>query len=81
MSGEEMFEEIITYISAWRRLRHAFIQQGEDDPSWKYVADRMLELMDICYQEALDDLRKQRESMDRQLQKMRENVRYGRMDE
>ena len=81
MNGEDMFDEIIVHVSAWRRLRHAFIKQGEDDPSWKCVADSMVKLMDICYEEALENLRKNKQSMERQLRKMHENARYGRMDE
>ena len=79
LSGEELFDEVIVHMSAWRRLRHSFIQQGKDDPRFKDIAEEMVKLMDICYQEALADLKKQKESMDRQLKKMRDNSQYGRM--
>ena len=80
-SGEEMFDEMIVHISAWRRLRHAFIKQGEDDPSWKCVADSMVQLMDICYQEALDDLKKQKARLNEQMKKAAKNARYGKVGE
>jgi hypothetical protein len=32
MNAEDMFDEIIVYMSAWRRLRHAFIKEGETQP-------------------------------------------------
>ena len=79
LSGEELFDEVIVHMSAWRRLRHSFIQLGKDDPKFKDIAEEMVQLMDICYQEALADLKKQRSSMEKQLKKVRENSGYGRM--
>ena len=79
LSGEELFDEIIVYMSAWRRLRHSFIKEGEERPEFKEISENMVKLMDSCYQEALADLKKQKSSMEKQLKKMHKNSGYGRM--
>ena len=79
LSGEELFDEIIVYMSTWRRLRHSFIQQGKDKPEHKGISDLMVQLMDECYQDALADLKKQKGSLEHNLKKMRDNSQYGRM--
>ena len=79
MNAEDLFDEVIVYMSAWRRLRHTFIKHGESRPDFKDIAEDLVTIMDSCYQEALADLKKQKESMEQQLKKMRENSQYGRM--
>ncbi len=79
LSGDELFDEIIVYMSAWRRLRHAFIEEGKTRPEFKDISEDMVELMDNCYKDALADLKKQKSSMEHQLKKMRKNSDYGRM--
>lgn len=79
VSAEDLFDEIIVYVSAWRRLRHAFIKEGETRVEYKGIADDLVTIMDSCYQEALADLKKQKASMEKQLKKMRDNSQYGRM--
>lgn len=79
VSGEDLFDEIIVYMSAWRRLRHSFIQEGKERPEFKEISEDMVELMDRCYEEALADLKKQKASMEKQLKKARDNSQYGRM--
>ena len=79
MNAEDLFDEVIVYMSAWRRLRHAFIKHAEAKPEFKDIAEDMVQLMDNCYEEALADLKKQKASMEKQLKKARENSQYGRM--
>ena len=79
LSGEELFDEIIVYMSAWRRLKRSFILEGKERPEFKEISEDMVALMDSCYKEALADLKKQKSSMEKQLKKMRKNSDYGRM--
>ena len=37
MNAEDLFDEVIVYMSAWRRLRHAFIKHAEAKPEFKGV--------------------------------------------
>lgn len=78
----EPFDDIIIHIAAWRRLRHGIEETKKSDPEkFGEVADMMLLMMDTAYRLAAIDLKKNRESMERNLEKIRENSRYGRMKE
>ena len=78
----EQLDEIIIHIAAWRRLRHGIEETRKSDPEkFGEVADMMLLMMDTAYSLAANDLKKKKESMERNLEKIRENSRYGRMKE
>jgi len=78
----EPFDDIIIHIAAWRRLRHSIEETKKSDPEkFGDIADMMLLMMDTAYRLAAIDLKKNRESMERNLEKIRENSRYGRMKE
>ena len=80
--GEELFDEVIIHISAWRRLRHSIKEVAKSDPE-KYgeIAGAFLMLMDLSYREAAEDLKKKKASLEHNLEKIRENSRYGRFGE
>ena len=78
----EPFDDIIIHIAAWRKLRHSIEETKKSDPEkFGEVADMMLLMMDTAYRLAAIDLKKNRESIERNLEKIRENSRYGRMKE
>ena len=78
----EPFDDIIIHIAAWRRLRHGIEETKKSDPEkFGEIADMMLLMMDTAYRLAANDLKKNRENMERNLEKIRENSRYGRMKE
>ena len=78
----EPFDDIIIHIVAWRKLRHGIEETKKSDPEkFGEVADMMLLMMDTAYRLAAIDLKKNRESIERNLEKIRENSRYGRMKE
>lgn len=80
--SEELFDAIIIHMAAWRRLRHNIEETRKKDPE-KYngIANALLELMDMAYNEAAADLRKQKKNMEHQLKKARENTKYGKVGE
>lgn len=80
--AEEMFDAIIIHMAAWRRLRHSIEETRKKDPEkYNELANALLQLMDMAYNEAAADLRKQKASMEHQLKKARENSGYGKVNE
>lgn len=80
--AEEMFDAIIIHMAAWRRLRHSIEETRKKDPEkYNELANALLQLMDMAYNEAAADLRKQKANMEHQLKKARENSRYGKVNE
>lgn len=80
--AEEALDTLIITMSAWRRLRHNIEETGKKDPEKNgAIAAMMLALMDLTYQDAAADLAKQKKNMERNLEKIRENSKYGRVEE
>lgn len=76
--AEDLLFEVIAHMSAWRRMKTAITRQIAEDPE-KYgdVGKSLLSLMNACYKDAYLDLLKEREDMEKQLKKYRDNMRYG----
>lgn len=75
-----LFYQLIAYMSAWRRLETAVKETIAADPE-KYsgIGNGMLELMHMCYDNAMNDLIEKENSIQHQLEKLQKNARYGKV--
>ena len=81
-SAEELFDEVIIHISAWRRLRHSVEEVCKSNPE-KYgeISEAFLRLMDMCYNTAAMELTNHKESLKHNIEKREKNTKYGRFGE
>lgn len=79
--AEDAFDALIITMSAWRRLRSAIEETGKSNPRNGAIAAILLALMDATYQQAATELKDHKKSLKRNLEKIRENSKYGRVGE
>ena len=79
--ASEAFDVLIITMSAWRRLRSAIEETGKSNPRNGKIAAMLLALMDATYQQAAAELKDHKKSLKHNLEKIRENSKYGRVNE